>query len=927
MKHSFKSFLSLLLLVLFSVVVKSDLYARVFYASPTGTGTGTFDSPASFTSGLNRLTMGGDTLYLRGGIYFLTAKVSINKTGLAAARICIMNYPGEIPILDFSGQPYSSSNPGISLSATSSYMHLKGLVVRYAGDNGIINNGNNHIIENCEFYGNCDTGLQHKNGGNNLIINCDSHDNFDYQSGGLGAPNYGGNADGFADKQYSNVNPNTYIGCRAWNNSDDGWDFFQKIGSSVMKNCICFRNGPATYNMANHPRYVIDQAWFNQFANLAAYPNYGNGNGFKLGGDFTAHNVTAIRCLAVGNRVRGFDQNNNFGSMTILNASAYQNGYNYGFGNASAGSLVIRNSVSLSSANNNAFNGRTVANVNNSWNTPAVTTNVSDFTSVDTSLIVTPRNADGSFSTPFMNLVTGSDLIDAGVYTGIEYAGSFPDMGYYESGTIDQYPPVVTGQNTTQTILLGSPIVTISYSWSGGATGLDTSNIPSWMTAVFNYSNNSLTLQGTPPASGTFPYTVSSIGGADLPIVITGTIYVSSSSTKRIAYFTLLPMTAPDMAVFNKLNTNPGFLVVPVDASSTTTDYSGFDAVVMSPVPGSTSPGFVPLEALNKPKLLLKPFTLRNTVWNWITGTAVNTAQTGVTIVDKTHPIFSGLSFTGTEHDELELFASVTTNGVTGVTNSSWIATPAVSVLGNAIASSTTNSIVEVPVGTNMNGSITAQRFIMIGISEFSSANLTATATQLIENAVYYILGLDVPVVLPVNFYQVGISENNGAATLSWKVGDELNILQYQVQRSSNGIHFSPIGTVTATRKQMYAWVDRSLVPGKSFYRIVAVEQDGSKIISPMIYFEIKNKKASIVVAPNPVMNRQISLQLRYVTKGKVTVKLYNQLQTVYAASFNTDGMVSTQVIQVPASLAAGMYHLQVLQANGEVYTTSVLIK
>ncbi|MES2431763.1 MAG: right-handed parallel beta-helix repeat-containing protein [Bacteroidota bacterium] len=734
-----------LLFIVLIFFIHNAVLANTYYASPSGGGTGTKADPCSFSSGLSKLTTAGDTLYMRDGVYNLSAKVSINKSGTASARICIMAYPGEHPILDFSTEPYSSSNPGISLSTTSSYMHIKGLVVRYAGDNGIINNGSNTIIENCEFYGNCDTGLQHKFGGNNLIINCDSHDNFDYESVEGAALNYGGNADGFADKQYSNVNPNTYIGCRAWGNSDDGWDFFQKIGSSVMKNCICYRNGPVTYNMVNHPRYLTDKAWFDQFANLAAYPNYGNGNGFKLGGDFTTHNVTAIRCLAVGNRVRGFDQNNNYGTMTITNCSSYQNGYNYGFGNNGGGTLIIRNCVSLSSTNNNAFNAKFVTNTNNSWNKAGITMNSSDFVSLDTSLILTLRNADGSYTTTFMNLVNGSDLIDAGIYVGVEYAGNFPELGYYEYGVIDKFPPIVTSQNTTQSILLGNPIVNITFTWSGGATGLDTANIPPGITATFNYTNNTLTLQGTPPTAGIFSYTITSVGGADNPIVTNGNIYVSSASTKRIAYFTSLPMLAADSVVFKKLAANPDFLIIPVDATLTTTDYTSFDAIVISSVPGSTSLGFAPLEAVNKPKLLLKPFTLKNNVWNWITAsTAINTQQTTITISDKTHPIFSGLTFTGADDNELQLFSSVSTNAVTGIAKSTWIATPAVTVLGNAKATSDTNSVVEIPVGTNMNSTVTTHRFIMLGISEFSMLSLTSTATQLIENAVYYILGLDV---------------------------------------------------------------------------------------------------------------------------------------------------------------------------------------
>ena len=918
----------------------SNLNATVYYASPSGTGNGTLASPCSFASGLSKLIAPGDTLYLRDGIYSLSAKVSINKNGTATSRIGIMAYPGEHPILDFSTEPYGSSYPGISLSATSEYLHLRGLVIRYAGDNGLINNGSNHIIEACEFYGNCDAGLQHKSGGGNLILNCDSHDNFDYETGGILTANFGGNADGFADKQYTSASPNTYIGCRSWHNADDGWDFFEKVGNTVIKNCICYKIGPATFDMTSHPRYLTDKAWFDQFPltvtnykggqdmiTLASYINYGNGNGFKLGGNYTAHNVTLTRCLSVGNTVRGFDQNNNYGTMTLFNCSSYQNGYNYGFGTNSGGVLVIKNCASLSSINTNAFASKTVTNINNSWNTTGVTVNSSDFVTLDTSIILTPRNADGSFTTTFMNLVAGSDMIDAGLDVGIDYAGNHPDMGYFEYGTINHFPPVVTSQNTTQSVIIGSPIVAITFSWSGGATGLDTANIPSGITAIYDTINKTLTLQGTPAAIGSYQYTVTSIGGSGVPIVINGNIFVTSNTGKRIAYFTTLPITAPDSMIYNKLSANPDFVIVPVDATSTTTDYTGFDAVVMSPVPSSTAAGFPALKALDKPKLLLKPFTLKSTVWGWINTTAaINTNQFGVSIINNTHPIFSGLNFTGANSDQLQLFSTVSTYAVTGITNSTWIATPAVTVLGNAIGASTTNSIVEFPVGINMNGTITTRRFVMIGLSEYSTATLTATATQLIENTVYYILGMGVP--LPVVFDNVNVTGNNVSATISWKVSAETNIKQYMVQRSSNGIDFYTIATVNADGNSHYTWNDNMPLTGKSFYRIVATENAGKEIFSTIVTLNNQKGLAGMLVLNNPVTDKKIHLQWSNATKGNMNISLYNTaLQQLASINFYYDGGVVNKEVNIPGATAAGMYVLQVVSGNGEKYSRLISVQ
>jgi hypothetical protein len=61
---------------------------------------------------------------------------------------------------------------------------------------------------------------------------------------------------------------------------------------------------------------------------------------------------------------------------------------------------------------------------NNSWNL-AVTVSSGDFTSVDESLAMGARQAEGSLpNNSFMRLVVGSDLIDKGVNVGLPWIGS-----------------------------------------------------------------------------------------------------------------------------------------------------------------------------------------------------------------------------------------------------------------------------------------------------------------------------------------------------------------------------------------------------------------------------------------------------------------------------------------------------------------------
>lgn len=750
--------------ILFSLSTVA-VFSANYYAAPSANGVGTLSDPCSISTGFLMLSNPGDTLFLRGGVYSFDAKQSMSKLGTADARIGIMAYQDETPILDFSTQPYGSSFPGISLHAASAYMHIRGLTIRYAGDNGMINNGNNHIIENCSFYGNCDTGLQHKSGGGNLIKNCDSYSNFDYQTGGVLAADFGGNADGFADKQYTNAVANTYEGCRAWNNADDGWDFFQKVGSSILKNCICYQNGPKTYNLVNSPRLSTDAVWFSQFpktvtnsdagtdgVSLENYPNYGNGNGFKLGGEYTRHNITLTNCLSVGHKklagVAGFSQNNNAGAMTLYNCAAFDNYYNYVFLKTTAidgvhkAALTIKNSASLLAVTgSNSFSADTLVNINNTWNSAtSVSCTVSDYVSVDSTVIISPRQADGSLpKIVFMQLADGSDLIDKGLDVGLAFAGTAPDLGCFEKNNLLDYPAAVTcPSNRNQGIPLGTAIENIVLKWSAGATRLSVSGLPLGVDTVINTTAKTLTISGTPIQEGAFFYTVSTVGGLGLPATVSGTIRVAASSAKKIAYYTSLSSEA-DSLILNKLNANPNFIVTCIDASIGTF-YTNYDLVVVSPVPHLGSYGVPYIELANKPRLLLKPSAMGVSRWDW--ATSASTTSTKVSVSNKSHEIFKNLSFTGVNNDELDLFSQNARYAVNGI--SAFVGTPALNLLANAIGTDTM-AIVEIPVGTSMNGTTVNSRFLMMGMSEYSLPYLTANAIQLIENSCYYLLGMDVP--------------------------------------------------------------------------------------------------------------------------------------------------------------------------------------
>ena len=558
----------------------STISAKTYFASPNGKGDGSsYSSPTTFSGGVSKLKNPGDTLYLLKGTYEFSDKFSINKQGSASKRIVIAGYPDNDVVLDFHKVAYGTR--GITVHADALYLHLKDFAIAYSGKNNLYCEGSYCLFENLDIYGSADTGCQMKKGGNNTIINCDSHDNFDYETMSGSTANFGGNADGFADKQFTGAG-NHYIGCRAWNNSDDGWDFFQRVSNSqtVIENCVCYQNGPAFYDMSNHPRYQTDKSWFDskvgtqmtdRYGNtitvtLDKYPCQGNGNGFKMGGGYTDHKILIHHCLAVGNYARGFDQNNNGGTMWVYNCSAYDNVYNYGFTTA-YGTNTLQNNISLNSRNADAYKAKTVvANDHNSWNS-GLSASKKDFVSLDTTQILAPRKAGGELPDgTFMRLKDGSKLIDAGIDVNLGYNGNAPDLGCYESAGEEHDPQP----------------------------------------------------EDTVPA-------------------------IQPEGTHAVAFVTIINATE-DKPLLSYLRKNNLLWIVETDATDASVDYSKYEMIVLGSKPASSAAGFTTLKGYDKPMLLLKPWLLKQGVWSW--GIAVNTSDLSVTVTKPEHKIFNNLSIT-----------------------------------------------------------------------------------------------------------------------------------------------------------------------------------------------------------------------------------------------------------------------------------------
>ncbi|MFA6589416.1 MAG: right-handed parallel beta-helix repeat-containing protein, partial [Bacteroidales bacterium] len=457
----------------------------VFYCAPPEKGgndnnEGSIEAPFFNVSKALSLMEPGDTLYLRGGTYRYTATIALDQRGSELERLCIFNYPGESPVLNF--YDIFSTYTNLSSSArgsargfkiTGDYYYLKGLEICQAPDNGIKIEGSHNICELLILHHNGDSGIQIGLGkddpdapdqvANNLIKNCDSYRNLDWGT------TYE-NADGFACKLSPGAN-NRFTGCRAWQNADDGWDFYMTHYPIYLDSCWTFGNGNP--DLASKE----DLDW--EFGQNNTIPTSwsGDGNGFKLGGDGWAAKHEIRNCIAFDGHQTGagFNENNNADSLFIFNCVSWQGIKNY---RVRAYPSDIRNCISFDAKNSGQDQLYNLAegtvSLNNSWDqiegnvlVPYQTTTnelfdqksiYDEFVSTSKEDFLAPRQADGSLpDNGFGRLKANSIFIDRGsnIVRGVDpvnfrpmdielsnYFGLAVDLGAYEYVQPDGLPRI-----------------------------------------------------------------------------------------------------------------------------------------------------------------------------------------------------------------------------------------------------------------------------------------------------------------------------------------------------------------------------------------------------------------------------------------------------------------------------------------------------
>ena len=133
--------------------------------------------------------------------------------------------------------------------------------------------------------------------------------------------------------------------------------------------------------------------------------------------------------------------------------------------------------------------------------------------------------------------------------------------------------------------------------------------------------------------------------------------------------------------------------------------------------------------------------------------------------------------------------------------------------------------------------------------------------------------------VIPLTLLSFTGDISNLYAALQWNTANEFNLARFEVERSTNGSVYTPVGVVNALNingTNRYVYTDSgflNLPAGPVYYRLKINDRDGQYRYSPVVVLNKKQVSDNIVLFPNPVKN-VLYIQVTAAASSKYSIQL-----------------------------------------------------
>jgi len=183
---------------------------------------------------------------------------------------------------------------------------------------------------------------------------------------------------------------------------------------------------------------------------------------------------------------------------------------------------------------------------------------------------------------------------------------------------------------------------------------------------------------------------------------------------------------------------------------------------------------------------------------------------------------------------------------------------------------------------------------------------------------------------LPATGMNLNAALNGSDVQLSWKTLSEINTKEFAIERSTDGINFSVIGTKESIGNSAvetnYSLVDANMQVPVYYYRLKLYDIDGAYKYSNVAVVRKSGSIKGIRVFPNPAIN-QLNVEFNQ-AKGDYMISLFNQAGQEVSVQ-RAIVQYNVQYISLNRNgLPAGSYIMNVRNtASGEAYSEKVILQ
>lgn len=187
---------------------------------------------------------------------------------------------------------------------------------------------------------------------------------------------------------------------------------------------------------------------------------------------------------------------------------------------------------------------------------------------------------------------------------------------------------------------------------------------------------------------------------------------------------------------------------------------------------------------------------------------------------------------------------------------------------------------------------------------------------------------------LPVELISFEAQLTDKGVLLEWSTASEINNDYFEVERSSDGIHFSSIGTLsgsgTTNELIQYGFTDDNPFYGISYYRLVQYDYDGTQAIFEAIIVnnDQYQKGIQLRLFPNPTNQHNINVRIASGDENTPVQLMIFDLtgHLIHSQMLQPRLGISTHAIKVSSRLDMGVYQILIQQANNR-QTQRLIIK